>query len=169
MAEPDPTTRPPIAEPPPGTEHVCLVRRLWGHHRENAVAVAVIVGTLIAIAGVVIAYLAFRDQATTQSKAQVAQHSAEVRAQAEQVSATTLAGNDGFPITMQPSGRAVTRIGLYNRSQTPVYNAVVTLVLVQGAGAKRGIEETRPELKYLFQRDLSAIPPGESEVQVSSS
>jgi hypothetical protein len=48
-----------------------------------------------------------------------------------------------------------------------VYNAVVSLVLVQGAGPRKAVELSEPTLKQEFQRYLTAIPPGEYETQVS--
>jgi len=144
-----------------------LLRKIWSQHRENAVAIAVIATLLVGVAGVGIAYFAFRDQTTTESKAQLARSAAEERAQAEQVSAAPIAGTGGFPITTEPGGHDVTRIGLYNHSNAPVYNAVVTLVLVQGAGPRKAVELTESRLKAEFQKYLTAIPPGEYETQVS--
>jgi hypothetical protein len=146
---------------------VSFLRRVWSQHRENAVAIAVIGTLLVTIVGVAIAYFALRDQTTTETKAQAAQRAAEARAQAEQVSAAPIAGAGGLPITDEAGGKSVTRVGLYNRSSIAVYNAVVSLVLVQGAGPRKAVELSEPTLKQEFQRYLTAIPPGEYETQVS--
>jgi hypothetical protein len=103
----------------------------------------------------------------TRGKHRPPARAAEATAQAERISAGTIAGQSEFPQTEYPNHRLVTRVGLYNRSSAPIANAVVTLVLVQGAGPKLGVQLTDPHLRREFQRDLSTIPPGEWEVQVS--
>jgi hypothetical protein len=140
----------------------------WTRLRENAVAIAAVATLLVGIAGVLIAYLTLSNQTATESQAQAQRQSAERRDQAEQVSAAPIAGREGVPISHEPDGREVTRVGLYNRSNVPVYNAVVTLVLVQGAGPHAAVELTDPSLRSEFQRYLTAIPPGEFETQVSA-
>jgi hypothetical protein len=143
-----------------------VLRKLWSHHRENAVAIAVIGTLVVAIGAAFIAYLTLHNETSTQARERAEQRATEIRAQAEQVSTGTIAGQSGFPIT-EHGHQSVTRIGLYNRSNAPVYNAVVTLVLVQGAGPRVAREVQSVILRREFQRDLTTIPPGESEVQVS--
>ncbi len=68
------------------------------------------------------------------------------RVQAERIS--------GWPAA--ETNRRGTPLTLLNRSDEPVYEVVVTLVMVQGAGPRRGEEGVRPE----YRRVLSVLPPG---------
>lgn len=138
------------------------IRELWGESREHLTAIATIIVVPFVIGGAIVGYLAFHDQASRESKEEMTRDVAAVRAQAEQVSATTIAGEGGFPI----SGN-VTRVAMYNHSNTPVYNVVVTLVLVQGAGPRYAAELTAPHLRREFQRYFTTLPPGKYEAQVS--
>jgi hypothetical protein len=70
----------------------------------------------------------------------------ERRAQAERVSAWPGQNGERQPVT------------LFNGSDEPVYEAVVTLVLIQGAGAQRG-EDLAPELAG-YRATTGVIPPG---------
>jgi hypothetical protein len=139
------------------------ISELWAKSREHLTAIATIIVVPFVIAGAIIAYLAFRDQAVHDSKEEAAKNTAAIRAQAEQVSAATIAGEGGFPM----SG-SVTRVALYNRSIAPVYKVVVTLVLVQGAGPRYATEMTRPDLRREFQRYYTSLVPGKYEAQVSA-
>lgn len=126
---------------------------------------------LVTIAGLVVAvivgwfvYLQFRDERSAQS----AQRAAALRSQASGIAAAFIPGGDGFPITDLPGGTAVTRILLVNGSRAPVYHAIVSLVLVQGAGPRTARQYPNdPLLRREFQRYLTDIPPGRSEVDLS--
>lgn len=72
------------------------------------------------------------------------------RAQAERVSGWLLEdGEHGTPLRLS------------NRSEEPIYRAVVSLVLVQGAGPRTGLELRGLDLAG-YQRFFSVIPPGVS-------
>jgi hypothetical protein len=119
--------------------------------RETLVAAATIIGVLIAAAGLWLTYSATREDKNSKS-----------RAQAERVSATLQA-----PDPSDTSG--ATTIELFNHSDTPVTHAVVTLVLVQGAGPRTGLEvRQNPAIADTWQRELTTIPPGRSETEVSA-
>jgi type II secretory pathway pseudopilin PulG len=72
----------------------------------------------------------------------------ERRAQAERISA--------WPFEW---GEGQTAIVLLNRSEEPVYRAVASLVMIQGAGPRSGKEIEVLELRG-WQETLSVIPPG---------
>lgn len=123
-------------------------------NRENAVAIAAIVGTVAAIGGAVFAYLQFYTQASEHSRV-------ELRGQAEDISAAVI-GEDPTRFNREPY-IAGTRIGLYNKSNAPVRDVVVTLVTNNHSG-----RELPQESRREFQRYVGSLPPGESEVEVSA-
>src|ERR1017187_3004463 len=143
------------------------VRDKWAKSREHLTAIATIIVVPFVIGGAIVGYLAFHDQNSHNSKQEASQNAAAVRAQAERVSATTIAGEGGFPISNLGHGRSATRVALYNRSNAPIYDVVVTLVLVQGAGPRFGDEEHERLMKQEFQRYFGTVPPGQYEAQVS--
>jgi hypothetical protein len=143
------------------------VRDMWAKSREHLTAIATIVVVPFVIGGAIVGYLAFHDENSRDSKQEASQAAATVRAQAERVSATTIAGEGGFPISNLGHGRSATRIALYNRSNAPIYDVVVTLVLVQGAGPRFGAEVKERFLRHEFQRYFGSVPPGQYEAQVS--
>jgi hypothetical protein len=128
--------------------------KIWSRYRENAVAVAAIVGTVAAIAAGLIAYLQLSDQTSTQKKG-------ELQGQAESVSAAVL-GEDPSRFAREPYV-AGTRIGLYNKSDAPVRHVIVTLVVNNRSA--RGYDS---ELQREDQRYLLVLPPGKSVVEVSA-
>jgi hypothetical protein len=128
--------------------------KFWRLHRDNAVAIAAIIGTIAAIGGAVFAYLQLSNQTSAQKKA-------EVQGQAEDISAVAI-GEDGARFNKEPYV-AGTRIGIYNKSSTPVNHVVVTLVTNDRSGL--GLES---EQKRESQRYVRALPPGEFEVEVSA-
>lgn len=75
------------------------------------------------------------------------------REQAEQVS--------GWPAGDSTSGH--TSLILLNRSDEPVYEVVAMLVMVQGAGPRRGEDGVRPQ----YQSVLSVLPPGRWRLEVA--
>lgn len=140
---------------------------IWARHRSNAVAIATVLGTATAIVGVWLAYQSFRDAGTARKEDQTTQATVRLRSQAEQVSAAPVAGAGGFPLIDTAKG-PITRIVVDNRSSAPVTRAVVSLVLIQGGGARTGRELSRVQGPGdPYQRDLIAIPPGRSFVEVS--
>lgn len=92
---------------------------------------------------------------------------AQQRAQADQVSAWPYATSPaGLAINGPPGRQRWTYIELINTSGQPVYQAVVNLVIVQGAGPQTGRQQFaffqsvhRPNP---FYRTLAVIPPGTS-------
>jgi hypothetical protein len=66
-----------------------------------------------------------------------------------------------------PGGRAsgphLTPLVLLNRSDQPVYEVVVTLVMVQGGGPRRSEDVVPSE----FRRTLAILPPGRWAVEVA--
>jgi hypothetical protein len=81
-----------------------------------------------------------RDELTMQAR--------ERRAQAARVSA--------WPIAASSSER--TSIALLNGSESPVYRAIASLVMIQGAGPREG-RELQDYLRQ-YQTSLALIPPG---------
>jgi hypothetical protein len=75
------------------------------------------------------------------------------RQQAERIS--------GWPVDSRP-GRHDTSLILLNRSDEPVYEAVVTFVFIQGAGPRRGEDGVNSS----YRRTLSILPPGRWRVEV---
>lgn len=76
----------------------------------------------------------------------------EHRSQAQRVSAWPGANGERQPLIV------------LNRSDEPIYEAVVTLVLIQGDGARRG-EDLAPELQE-YRVTTGIIPPGRWRVHV---
>jgi hypothetical protein len=87
----------------------------------------------------------------------------ERRGQAERISAwIALGARASAPGQPVDDEGARTWIALLNRSKEPVYQAVASLVLIQGAGPRTG-KETRPE----YRATLSVIPPGRYYIDVA--
>jgi hypothetical protein len=59
-----------------------------------------------------------------------------------------------------------TGVALLNGSESPVYRAVASLVMIQGAGPHDGLELRGDQLRQL-QSPLALIPPGRSYTSVS--
>jgi hypothetical protein len=117
------------------------------------------IATAAAAAGTVAAFAAALLQIRTERKARHRQENElqqqARRAQAERISA--------WPTSDSPGGW--TPIALCNRSEEPVYRAVVSLVMIQGAGARTGKELVAAgNLKWL--ETLTVIPPGEHSTTV---
>ncbi|UKA62766.1 hypothetical protein [Arthrobacter sp. FW306-04-A] len=55
-----------------------------------------------------------------------------------------------------------------NDSQLPIYNAVVSLVLLQGAGARTGEDLSSLDLRWTYQKTVLVVPPGTWRVRVQS-
>src|ERR1700730_5868671 len=141
------------------------IQKLWRDSRENVVAIAAVIAAIAAIVGLVIAYEQLHDQSASQAADRVAKRTTEIRAQAEAISGAVVSGEHGAAVEEDPHGGGYTSIALYNHSATPVYDVVVSLVFVRGAGPRTG-----RELKALItglQRYVSTLPPGASEVRVS--
>ncbi len=140
----------------------------WTSYRETFAALATIIVVPAIFVTLLIAYFTFHNQLSHESHEEALRQRVADRAQAEQVSAVPLSGRDaGFPSESPTHGEPYTRIAMYNRSATPVYNVVVTLVLVQGSGPRTANELTELRLKQMFQRYYSTLPPGEYEARVS--
>jgi hypothetical protein len=58
-----------------------------------------------------------------------------------------------------------TTVRLSNRSNEPVYEAVIFIVLIQGAGPRTGEDDRRAILPFAT---LGSIPPGDWEVDVAA-
>jgi hypothetical protein len=58
-----------------------------------------------------------------------------------------------------------TPVAIFNQSETPVYEMIVSLVIVQGAGPRRG--EDLSITDFGFRAYLSVVPPGESFTEVA--
>lgn len=60
-------------------------------------------------------------------------------------------------------------LALSNHSDEPVYDAVVVLVLIQGAGARTGEEIAKSDhLIHAYVRRLAVVPPGLWQVEVEA-
>lgn len=55
-----------------------------------------------------------------------------------------------------------------NDSQLPIYNAVVSLVLLQGAGARTGEDLSNLDLRWTYQKTVLVMPPGTWRIRVQS-
>lgn len=60
-----------------------------------------------------------------------------------------------------------TAIMIRNGSESPIYHAVLSLVLLQGAGARTGEELARDGLDPEWQRTVLVVPPGTWYLEVS--
>jgi hypothetical protein len=147
-----------MSDQPEETQRRKPFQAIWAASRDNIIAAAGIVTVLLTLAGLGIAYLGFHDTTLHESREEAA-HKA---AQAEQVSASV--AQEFF----DAHHTEATRVAMYNHSSLPVYNAVVTLVLVQGAGPRYGTEVNKLALEGEYQRYFSSIPPGKYETQVSA-
>lgn len=132
------------------------------------VAVFAAVGT---VGAAVLAEIQLRDAETARQQDQASARAAQRRAQAEKVSAWPYATDPtGFPVSKGPGGKQITYFELINTSGQPVYQAVVSLVFVEGSGPRTGPGMTRTfrELHKSnpFQRTLAVIPPGISWTSV---
>jgi hypothetical protein len=112
------------------------------------------IATAAAAAGTVAAFCAALFQIGTERKARHRQETEiqqrDRRSQAERISA--------WPVETFDEGQ--TPIALSNRSEEPVYRAVVLLVMIQGAGARTGKELVASgNLQWLDT--LTVIPPGD--------
>ena len=138
------------------------------HHRSTIETAAAVGTTLIAALAL---WLTFRrgPESAAQRRHDQAIHVAQgIRGQAAEVSASPIAGQDGFPLSKGSNGQLVTKIGLYNGSGSAVYHAIVSLVIVQGGGPRTGRELAQIQGAVdPYQRDLFGIPPGEWETEVS--
>jgi hypothetical protein len=122
-----------------------------------------VTAAIATIVGAWFGYVAVRD-ATRNNAIQAAKVQS---AQARLVSASLTPGQDGIGVS-ESHGQLVSTIDLFNNSTAPVYHVVVSLVLVQGAGPYDGQQLSRLEGAVdPYQRDLSELPPGHYEVDVS--
>jgi hypothetical protein len=124
--------------------------------REWIVAVAAVLAAIGTVAAFIVAFTQIADERKARKADQRKAATAERRAQAEQVSAWVSAdGEEGV------------RFALANASGSPVYRAVVSRVLVQGAGPQtaKGVDYSEIEPSG-SQRTLAVIPPGESHIMV---
>lgn len=140
-----------------------------GSVREWLVAVAAVIAAAGTVAAAWYAQVQINDARHDRQLDQAAQRAAQARAQADQVSAWPYATDaSGFPETQLPNGKLVTYIELINTSGQPVYQAVVILVFVQGAGPRTGREESQMFLNKFnpLQQTLAVIPPGRSWISV---
>ncbi len=87
------------------------------------------------------------------------------RTQAEGISGAVIAGPNGAEVEEDPGGGGFTAIALNNHSPLPVYDVVVSLVIVRGAGPHYGRELGSGSP---LQRYVSALAPGASEVRVAT-
>jgi hypothetical protein len=137
------------------------------------IAGGAVIAALGTVAVAVFAQVQIKDERSARQHTEAEQRSAEIRKQAEQVTAWTVAtNNSGFPTSPGPFGRQVTYVDLNNGSSAPVYGVVVSLVFVQGAGPRTGQElsaERRRVQGYpgLTQRTLLDIPPGRTGTYVN--
>jgi hypothetical protein len=139
--------------------------------RERVVAVAAVLAAAGTVATAVYAEVQLGDLRQTRQQDQAASLAAQRRAQAEEVSAWPYATDpSGFPESKGPFGKEVTYIELINTSGQPVYQAVVSLVIVQGAGPRTGrdMSQTFPNGVRPLQRTLAVIPPGTSWTYVQA-
>ncbi len=143
-----------------------LLRQAWRRHRDNAAAVAAVFGIPLAILGLVVGYLQLHSQIASQASDRAAELAARTRSQAELISGALLSERGGGGKSLDEGSPPVaTRVGLYNRSGAPAYDAVVRLV----AAASRGTPADTVESFYLRRlcestRAISVIPPGEWEI-----
>jgi hypothetical protein len=86
----------------------------------------------------------------------------------EQVFAAIEPGRDG-EVVGQPGPHSIVYIDLYNNTDAPVYNAIVSLVFIQGAAWRSGIELAHTSYVADFQRYVQTIPPGRFRVAVQQS
>jgi hypothetical protein len=138
----------------------------WARHRDDLAAISVAVVVPAIFVTLVVGYLALHDQRAHEIREEMGQRIAAARAQAELISAVPGDGRGGFPSIEPKHGEPYTAITMSNRSATPVYNVIVSLVLVQGAGPRRANEFDEEE-KSMYQQDFSTLPPGEYEARVS--
>lgn len=139
----------------------------WAMHRDDLAALSAVIVVPAIFVTLLVGYLSLHDQRSHEFREEVDQRIAATRSQAEQVSAVPVDGTQGFPSVQPKRGEPYTEIAMSNRSATPVYDVVVTLVLIQGAGPRRAKELVEPRLKAMFQRYFSTLPPGEYEARVS--
>lgn len=140
-------------------------------NRERIVAGAAVVAAIGTVGALVYAQVQLNDVRAVRQDDQTAALAAQRRAQADQVSAWPYATDpSGFPESKGPSGKYVTYIELINTSGQPVYQAVVSLVLVQGAGPRtgRGMDQAFTKGYRPYQRTLAVIPPGTSWTSVEA-
>jgi hypothetical protein len=156
----------PVRRPSPRGLSEGPIRKLWARSRENVVAIAAVLAAIAAIAGLVIAYEQLHNQNASQAEEKAKKHAAEIRTQAEAISGAVVAGPNGAEAEEDPHGGGFTAIALYNHSSTPVYDVIVSLVFVRGAGPHFGRELGGHG--SAFQRYVSTLPPGGSEVRVSA-
>lgn len=83
----------------------------------------------------------------------------------EQVFAAIEPSRNG-EVVGQAGPHSVVYIDLYNNTDAPVYNAIVSLVFIQGAAWHSGVELARTPYVSDFQRYVQTIPPGRFRVAV---
>ena len=99
-----------------------------------------------------LAFVQIEDERSARERQEEAALAAARRSQAEQIA--------GWPAR---DTEAQMSILLSNRSQLPVYRAVVSRVAIQGSGATTGKQVRRLGLPG-EQQTLAVIPPGESQL-----
>jgi hypothetical protein len=118
------------------------------------------IAAAVAAAGTVLAFAVALFQIYQEREARKEQErdllQRERRAQAERISAWPGVDLDEH----------TTSIALSNRSEEPVYRAVASLVLIQGAGASTG-KELVDRGHHEWQATLSVIPPGDYQTVVA--
>jgi hypothetical protein len=139
----------------------------WGNHRGDLTDFSTVIVVPAIFVTLIVGYLSLHDQRAHEIREEKAQRLAAARSQAEQVSAVPGTGTGTWPEIEPKHGEAYTPITMSNRSATPVYNVVVTLVLVEGAGAHRAVELER-QAQGPYQQYFSALPPGDYEARVAA-
>lgn len=95
-----------------------------------------------------------REERDERKAAAARQDEASRRAQAEKISAWVASFAEGS-----------TPVAMLNQSESPVYGVIISLVMVQGAGPRRG-EDLHPVMDSTFRACVSLLPPGKSYVRV---
>ena len=143
-----------------------LVKRAAQEFRANPRDWIVAVAAVFAAVGTVAAAFLAEFQLSDARKLEKLSFVAQERAQAEGITAWPYATDrSGFPESRGPHGGHVTYIELINTSSQPVYQAVVSLVFVQGAAPRTALgmaQALLPNQQRWYQRTLAVIPPGKS-------
>jgi hypothetical protein len=121
------------------------------------------VGALVTVGTLIVALRQINTERQARQRLERQAEQQNRRAQAERLSAWPALRAPGS-VSEEPVDEEVgsTWIAILNRSEEPVYWAIVSLVLVQGAGPRTG-KETPPG----YRETLSIIPPGKHYASVA--
>jgi hypothetical protein len=134
------------------------------------VTVAAVIAAAGTFAVAAFALVQIKDERSARQHNESELREKEATQQAERIAAwPAAADSSGLPTSRGPEGRQVTYVDLNNGSSEPVYDVVVSLVFVQGAGPRTGKEVARERLETRqypanTQRTLMDIPPGRSRI-----